>query len=1145
MKTTSRKFGILSLAIFTLFLAGTSGVRAQTGAPIDLSSYPLVASNAIPVFGNFYFIENFGTTSLPGLDAFGPPLPGDPRPDLPVYYLGSGTYMIDNSNDPNPGFSSMARGGMMMEFGDFSPMLSFDTNALWLDISAITNGMIYADLNNATNQVYEILTKTDLSLTNWTIESEVWPTNPVDMPFTLYQNGRTNLFVWAMDWTGVTENGNTTPDWWFWLYFGTMALSDGNQDVQGNTLLSYYENSLNPDLITFSVSISSPTVGSNSVPVQLNVTRGFPFGIAMLVNDTNFGDAVWSTYSSSNVLVSLGTNEGQCTVWIGLRGYSTNFASSWLYFPITVNSQPPVITVTSPAASVSVPVVQVQGTVSESLASFTYDLTNSAGLVTNQIASVVNQFADTTSQTITTNYFQCCDVTFAPGENILTLHATDFAGNTTSSSYVFTLDTTNDTTPPVITVNYPMEDSLVAATNFTLIGNLDDDNAFLTVSNNNGSQSVSALVERGGTFYATNLALPNPTNYFTLFATDPAGNTSMQSLTVLASSLALTVDPLTPDELSQPTITVTGTISDSSQNVWVNGILATVSGNNWSADISAPISGSLNGLIQAGASLSSTAGDLAFTTPLPAMIQPMSYSTRDEFHDTVDEITSTVSFDSTNVQIWSLGEGGGIWNRVVDPPSAGIDSFTPFPTNWPGGLVWENGFLENSKAEIAGDDDDDLIFPEWIQSSHSANTVIQLTSGGVASLGVTKLLRLTATASAYSVSDQNFNAPGDTPLLGNQIQLLGQTMAQTATNPYVGELYVTLPAGFSEGITPQFLDTNGGPLNDPSFDVQVQDTNIQITADGNPLDANDVATNASFCVGQAVTFSLSTNLPPGITATNFHWSFQGNYFNSQSNAVPSMTFPQCSTVPYIDSSLLTLNQTTNWWVSGGLNPSSNYIASVYCTLMFTNGNSAQPFHTQAEFEMFRPQAKITPVTTSVNVQIVGTSVELVFAHGTNEGIVFYNTVIIPTNVSGSVEWIQVCYLPANEATDTNRTNHTLLFNGSGPYLDTTYPYSTNIVLPGSTTPVDSPGVTLNTVLENYILVEGSDSNEMWMGFHPTGGYWVPLRGVRWGWSGTATNSTLGWSLQSGTNSPNPTDFDTQDYPLWRSNVTNTQWMPPL
>ena len=285
MKRTGRKGVILSVAFFALVMAGTFGVRAQTGAPIDLSSYLLVASNAIPVFGNFYFIENYGITPLPGLNAFGPPLPGDLRPDLPVYYLGSGNYMIDNSNDPNPGYSSMARSGMMMEdFGGMSPMFSFDTNALWLDISAITNGMVYADLNNATNQVYEILTKANLSLTNWTIESEVWPTNPVAMPFTIPQNGRTNLFVWAMDWTGVTENGNTTPDWWFWEYFGTVDLSDTDSDTTGGgTLLFDYQHGRNPNVIQFSLLFTNISFSTNVVNGNINLVCGIPGYEAILI----------------------------------------------------------------------------------------------------------------------------------------------------------------------------------------------------------------------------------------------------------------------------------------------------------------------------------------------------------------------------------------------------------------------------------------------------------------------------------------------------------------------------------------------------------------------------------------------------------------------------------------------------------------------------------------------------------------------------------------------------------------------------------------------------------------------------------------------------------------------------------------------
>ena len=116
------------------------------------------------------------------------------------------------------------------------------------NITGITNGVASLTLNNATDQVYEVLSKTDLTRTNWTIEpGEVWPTNSTVMPFTVSVLDRTKaLFIRAADWTGVTENGNTVPDWWFWKYFGTVALSDTNLDTVGNTLLYDYQNGMDP-----------------------------------------------------------------------------------------------------------------------------------------------------------------------------------------------------------------------------------------------------------------------------------------------------------------------------------------------------------------------------------------------------------------------------------------------------------------------------------------------------------------------------------------------------------------------------------------------------------------------------------------------------------------------------------------------------------------------------------------------------------------------------------------------------------------------------------------------------------------------------------------------------------------------------------
>jgi hypothetical protein len=331
MKKIGRADNVLAIAAFVFVLANPFAAEGQSGSPIDLSSLTPLSSNAIPVFGNFYFINNFGLTRLPGLDAFGPPLPGDTRPDLPVYSLGDGNFMIDNSNDPNGNAlqAAMSRGGMMLDSGGLTPMLSFSTNGLWLQMNGVTNGLAYLDLNNASNQVYEILTKTDLSLTNWTIENEVWPTNQAVMPFTISENSRTNLFVWAMDWTGVTENGNTVPDWWFWEYYGTTALSDSSLDSQGNTLLHDYQNGLDPNIISFSLAVTNPFVRYSTVPAVLGVSQGEPFNIAVLVDDTNFADAVWTPYASSSINLEIGTVEGWHSVWVGLTGHAANSTSAW------------------------------------------------------------------------------------------------------------------------------------------------------------------------------------------------------------------------------------------------------------------------------------------------------------------------------------------------------------------------------------------------------------------------------------------------------------------------------------------------------------------------------------------------------------------------------------------------------------------------------------------------------------------------------------------------------------------------------------------------------------------------------------------------------------------------------------------------
>jgi len=254
----------IGLVLFGLGLLFSPPLHAQTthltpaiitiAAAAAPQTDPIAFSNA-PMVGLFYSAQN------PDL----PPAPSD-FANLPVWDLGDGNYLLDDFDSDLRRQSGI--GGAVQDDSPPTPpgdggsggspstngiSYSFDTNGLWLEmVDVSTNGYAGLNLHNATNQIYAIWGTPDLT-GGWTVLTEVWPTNASVMPFTVPLTNQQTLFMQAEDWTGVTENGNTTPDWWFWKYFGTTALSDTNLDSHGNTLSYDYQNGLDPNVISFSV----------------------------------------------------------------------------------------------------------------------------------------------------------------------------------------------------------------------------------------------------------------------------------------------------------------------------------------------------------------------------------------------------------------------------------------------------------------------------------------------------------------------------------------------------------------------------------------------------------------------------------------------------------------------------------------------------------------------------------------------------------------------------------------------------------------------------------------------------------------------------------------------------------------------------
>jgi hypothetical protein len=92
-------------------------------------------------------------------------------------------------NSGPPGFGGTGDGGdATNNFYSDSFNYQVPTNGLWLEITNVSNGYAWLNLHYATNLVYEILSKTDLTAAAWNIEAALWPTDTNSMPFVLSLN---------------------------------------------------------------------------------------------------------------------------------------------------------------------------------------------------------------------------------------------------------------------------------------------------------------------------------------------------------------------------------------------------------------------------------------------------------------------------------------------------------------------------------------------------------------------------------------------------------------------------------------------------------------------------------------------------------------------------------------------------------------------------------------------------------------------------------------------------------------------------------------------------------------------------------------------------------------------------------------------
>ncbi|SPE59600.1 exported hypothetical protein [Verrucomicrobia bacterium] len=350
----------------------------------------------------------------------------------------------------------LSGGGLTMDQG-------FSTNDFWLQIFDFspTNRGASLVAHSPTPNVIDLFFTTNLGpATSW-----YWIARglPAQSNFTEINLATSTGFFIAANTNGLDANGLTAayrglvggtntlshdmygsgvPDWWRIVNFGDLSEPVTNDyDGSGISDLQDYLNGSDPNVIVFSLSFPR-YVSCNSVAGSVAVLQGVPAGMAMLINASNTGAAFWQAYNT-NPVAATGANDGDYDVWVGLRGRSSTSQQTWQGSLITRDTVPPLLVITNPVpGSVTArPIIQVQGYSTEPLAKLSFDLANGAGSLTNQPGFVLHQAINTNLLKFTTNWFQCYDLALALGSNLITLRATDLAGNLTITNLVVTLNT--------------------------------------------------------------------------------------------------------------------------------------------------------------------------------------------------------------------------------------------------------------------------------------------------------------------------------------------------------------------------------------------------------------------------------------------------------------------------------------------------------------------------------------------------------------------------------------------------------------------------------------------------------------------------------------------------------------------------------
>jgi hypothetical protein len=1013
---------------------------------------------------------------------------------------------------------------------------NFTTNEGW---------RIFFDIAGGTNEVvYDIFSTTEFLGNHITNSVWTWLETGMTCETHWYTNQPTNQVFYILTVPGADRDGDGLYDGWEWKHFGTLV-QPPNSDFDGDGVsnLEAYTNDYNPNNLAFSLVMSNPYVSSATLPVSIQLATGIPESMAVLLDNTNQTAASWTSFSS-NLTINLGATEGWHELRVGLRGHFAE-VQAWQLLRLKLDVTPPLLVVTNPVWLANAqPLLQLQGYGNEPLAGISYNLTNALGAFTSQPGFVTFEAYNTNTFAFTTNYFQCFDVWLTNGVNALTVRITDLAGNTTTTNLTLTLDGSADTTPPTISLVWPQSGTKLGGATFTAKGFLNDPSATITatlVVTNGVTNIVSGLVGRSGEFWAENLSLGNGTNQLYLTATDYWGNSVTTNLAIIKATFDLTVDALTPEQQMQFTTTVTGTISGTGQDVWVNGVQATVSNGVWWAD-NMPITHDKTTTLQVK---SFPTGSNPDTTPSSAETHLIQDAPPVVEVNGYDKTSTLTQFDTvipgyqyretvTTTRIAWMDDTGGAYHKNIRKTDQ-VGWFPPYQYNpvsdcttsanlptalWDGGepLVATDSCSGSTTVTVSLQAEHVMIAS--VNSSTRADAQTALKTNGKDLPGNIK------TYLVNTLILDKFN----NPIAPSSVFVQGKPLAPSMDDPNIGQHLAQAPAGATLGNTPQVPGSAEHKWSSTSEGLKLK---IFLGAS-----TNDIAGKTNtVIVGQKIELRCELS-HTNLAITNYQWTIPGfaisNYIPSVNSGIVYSNFPTGN------------SNVAFFWVDGGSN------RQLQCSLIV----GGQKLSARAVFNIAMPNVQMT-------AEVLGT-----IGADTNH---FYNVIngssftwlrfggavqgtnAIPgirfsfsPDMSGGYAFIQIGNSAGNIAA-LNGTNYFFNDTGVDNGIDTNdFRYPLGEGASGWYITDDSPASYLANI---YTNVTRHDSFTMYLMFEAdiaAEKILVPLKKVNWSWSATAvlTNNPLNQWLVTSANLPSGLSvLNATQCPTWTNSLTPGQWVP--